>query len=43
MAEGFSQVLHFSKSFKERDRERKEHGIRSSVKIINRMIKNRLC
>lgn len=27
MADGFSQIMHFSKSFKERDRERREHSV----------------
>jgi len=43
LADGFSQILHFAKSFKERDRERKEHGIQSSFKIIQRLLKKRVC
>jgi hypothetical protein len=43
MAEGFGQIVHFTKSFKERNRERKEHAIQSSVKIIARLMKKRLC
>jgi hypothetical protein len=42
LADGFSQLLHFSKSFKERDRERREHAVQSSFKILSRLLKKRL-
>ena len=35
--------MHFARSFKERERERKEHGLQSSVKILSRLLKKRLC
>ena len=43
LADGFSSILHFAKSFKERDRERRIHGIQSSFKILQRLIKKRQC
>lgn len=43
LAEGFGQIVHFTKSFKERDRERKEHAVQSSFKILSRLFKKRKC
>ncbi len=40
-ADAFSQILHFSKSFKERDRERREHAVQSSFKILSRLLKKK--
>jgi len=42
LADGFSQILHFSKSFKERDRERREHAVQSSFKILARLLKKKV-
>jgi hypothetical protein len=43
LADGFSQILHFAKSYKERDRERREHAVQSSFKLLSRIFKQRVC
>ena len=42
LADGFSQLLHFSRSFAERDKERRQHCVQSSAKILSRLLKNRM-
>lgn len=42
LAHGFSQIIHFKKSFEERLKERKEHGNHTIAGILGRLLKNRL-
>ena len=42
LADGFSQIVHFTKSFEARTKERKEHGQMSIAQILGRMLKNRM-
>ena len=42
LADGFSQLVHFKRSFNERLRERKEHGQQSIQLALKKLLRNRL-
>lgn len=42
LAHGFSQIVHFKKSFEERLKERKQHGEHSISALLCRLLKNRV-
>jgi hypothetical protein len=42
LAHGFSQIIHFKRSFEERIKERRQHGQQSIASILSRLLKNRV-